>query len=109
MDLRWRTLSCQQLNGLHDDRTKAPKPTEPVREETVGFGRGRCKRNRPKTFTFDRDGVASHLQFTQGVAEMSDHRSAQAHVAHWTMLSVDPENGSLDSFQPVHMRLFKAL
>ena len=86
---------------------KRPKVTfqEPV-SEPVGTPQRRSGRIRrkPTNLTYDKpgqQGLSAHLQFVQRVAEMGNRRTAMAHVAYWTMISMDPKDGSLDSFQPV--------
>jgi len=40
---------------------------------------------------------------------MGERRTAQACIAYWTMLSMDPENGQLDNYQPAFTPMaFKA-
>ena len=45
--------------------------------------------------------MMTYIQFVQRVAEWGDNQSTQAIMAYWTMISMDPEDGSLDTFQPV--------
>ena len=84
-------------------REPVTRPEPEVINPAVSTRRSGHKRSQPSNFTCSKPGVVLHLQFVQGVAEIGAKRTAQAHIVHWTVLSVDPEDGTLDTFQPTFM------
>ena len=62
--------------------------------------RSQRTRTKPSNLTYTDKGVASYLQFAKRVSEIKSPLSVQAYVAYWTMISMDPNTGSLDAFQP---------
>ena len=86
-------------------KPKGGPPSRETPKPTSARPKRQAKQNIP--FTYDRPGnptasaMITYIQFVQRVAEWGDSQSTQAVMAHWTMISMDPEDGSLDTFQPV--------
>ena len=85
--------------------TTTPIPetrTSPPKGVPADVRRSSRTRVKPTNFTYSDKGVASYLQFAKRISEIKNPLSMHAHVAHWTMMSMDPTSGSLDAFQPYY-------
>ena len=82
---------------------KPPNPTPSVTQPTQTTSppqRSGRQHKAPRNFTCNKPGVASHIQFVKDVSQINNKQTTEACIACWTMLSVDPQTGLLDSFQP---------
>ena len=71
--------------------------------EAVPPRRSQRARQAPNRYGYDGDGVAGYLELVDYIRELAkdNRQTAEGMVAYWTMLSMNPLDDTMDSFQPV--------